>query len=250
MSSDPARHGGVRAFVAGATGYTGREVVRALRARGVDAVAHVRPDAPSLAGWRARFEALGARVDTTPWDERAMSATLARERPAVVFALLGTTRARAADRRRASAVPDSYEAVDYGLTALLLRAAVASGARPRFVYLSALGATERSASRYVRVRGRVERELRESGLPWLSVRPSLVTGPGRDERRVGERAAAAVIDRAAGALAALGVRSARRWRSIDGAALGEAIVRLALEPDAPSRIVEREMLEPSPADRA
>jgi uncharacterized protein YbjT (DUF2867 family) len=242
VTSAEARTGAARAFVAGATGYTGREVVRALRARGVDAIAHVRPDTPALDDWRARFAALGARVDATPWDEGAITATLHRERPTHVFALLGTTRARAADPRRRSAVVDSYDAVDYGLTTLLLRAAVAAGSRPRFVYLSAIGATERTASAYLRVRGRIERELRESGLSWLSVRPSVVTGADRDEGRPVERLAAAVLDGVGTALGALGIRTARRWRSIDGPTLGDALVRLALEPGSASRIVERDEL--------
>ena len=99
------------AFVAGATGYTGREVVRVLRESGVSTVAHVRPDSPRLAEWRARFGALGAEVDTTPWDAPAMATTLARVQPAIVFALLGTTRrrARAAAERGAA---ESYASVD------------------------------------------------------------------------------------------------------------------------------------------
>lgn len=233
----------VRAFVAGATGYTGREVVRALRARGVDTIAHVRPDSPSLESWRARFSALGARVDATPWEEGAMTATLARERPSHVFGLLGTTRARARDASRTSAVADSYETVDYGLTALLLRAALAAGGVERFVYLSAAGATERRGNAYLRVRGRLERELGESGLPFLVVRPAFISGAGRDDSRLVERVAAAALDGVASALGAIGIRAARRWRSIDGPALGEAMVSLALDSRAASRVVEREALE-------
>jgi len=91
------------AFVAGATGYTGREVVRELRARGIETIAHVRPDSLALTRWRGEFEALGARVDTTPWDEAAMRATFDAFRPTLVFALIGTTRARAARAAKSSA---------------------------------------------------------------------------------------------------------------------------------------------------
>src|SRR5215208_1501420 len=72
-----ALHPMTTAFVAGATGYTGREVVRQLVERGVRAVAHVRPDSPRLAEWRERFAELGAEVDATPWEEPAMRASLA-----------------------------------------------------------------------------------------------------------------------------------------------------------------------------
>ena len=64
--------------VAGATGLTGREVVAQLRQRGVPTVAHVRPDSPRLDEWRARFEALGATVDTTPWAPDPLTRRLRR----------------------------------------------------------------------------------------------------------------------------------------------------------------------------
>jgi uncharacterized protein YbjT (DUF2867 family) len=67
------------AFVAGATGFTGREVVRVLRERKVDTVAHVRPDSAKLEAWRARFEAQGARVDTTAWETDAMGDAFRRK---------------------------------------------------------------------------------------------------------------------------------------------------------------------------
>src|SRR5512133_826771 len=144
------------AFVAGATGDTGREVVRARRARGVRTVAHVRPDSPRLADWKGRLGALGAEVDATPWDEAAMVETLRRVRPDAVVALLGTTRRRGA-QAAAAGRNETYETVDYGLTHLLLRAAIASGTRPRFVYLSAVGVREGTRNAYLAARAKLER---------------------------------------------------------------------------------------------
>jgi nucleoside-diphosphate-sugar epimerase len=231
-----------RAFVAGATGYTGREVVRALRARGADTLAHVRPDSARLAEWRARFGALGAEVDTTPWEAGPMAATLRRFRPDAVFALLGTTRARA---RRASGHggDQGYEAVDFGLTMLLYRAAEASEARPRFVYLSAAGVGEGGGNSYLRARARVERALREGSLPYTVARPSFITGPDRDEFRLGERLAARMTD---GLLAVVGLMGGRRlrerYRSTSNVILADALVRLAVDPAAVGRVVESEGL--------
>jgi uncharacterized protein YbjT (DUF2867 family) len=227
-----------RAFVAGATGYTGRAVVRALAARGVSAVAHVRPDSPRLADWRARF-AGAAEVDATPWDAAALAGTLARLRPAVVFALLGTTRARAGRE----GIADPYETVDYGLTRLLLDAALASGARPRFVYLSAVGVGPRARGGYLAVRWRFEQELRASGLPYVIARPSFITGPDREEHRPAERAGAAAADLLLGAAGALGARRLRdRYRSVTADALAAALVRLALDPAATAVVAETEAL--------
>src|SRR5512139_15356 len=171
-----------QAFVTGATGFTGREVVRLSLENGIATVAHLRPDSLRLQEWTARFTAMGALVDTTPWEEGAVTATLSRVRPAYVFALLGTTRARARTAARMGKDPraESYEAVDYGLTALLIRAARATGTAPRFVYLSATGTQAGSRSAYYRARWKAEEFLRSSGLPFTIARPSFIAGPGRD----------------------------------------------------------------------
>ena len=213
------------AFVAGATGYTGRAVVAALRAAGVRTVAHVRPGSSGAAAHAQRFAAVGAEVDGTPWEPAAMRATLARLRPDHVFALLGTTRRRAAREGLA----DPYERIDYGLTRTLLDAATAAGSAPRFTYLSALGASETSGNPYLRVRGRLERELREGPLPWLVAQPAFVTGSDREEFRLGERVFAITTDAVLGAARAVGLGVLRdRYGSLTGAQLGRGMVRLAL----------------------
>jgi nucleoside-diphosphate-sugar epimerase len=215
----------LRAFVAGATGYTGRELVRVLRARGAGVTAHVRPDSPRLAEWRQRFQAFGADVDATPWQPDLLRATLERVRPTHVFALLGTTRTRA--RTEGTTAAAAYESIDYGLTALLLAATRAAAPDARFIYLSAAGASERGNA-YLRVRGRLERELRASGLSWISARPAFVTGADREESRPAERAASFAIDVALAAASRMGLRPlADRWRSLTGAQLAEALARLA-----------------------
>lgn len=231
------------AFVAGATGYTGREVVRALRDRAIPTVAHVRPDSSRLEDWRTRFVALGADVDTTPWEPEALQATLAARRPSVVFALLGTTRARARQARAEGGRDEGYDAVDYGLTAMLYHAALATGGRPRFVYLSAAGVRPEGGNAYLQVRGRVERLLREGSLPWIAARPSFITGPDRDEFRAGERIGAAVGDGLLAVAALFGGAGLRaRYRSTTNRALAEALVRLGLEPGGGNRVVESEEL--------
>jgi len=232
------------AFVAGATGYTGREVVRELVARGVRAVAHVRPDSSRVDEWRARFEAAGAAVDTTPWADAAMTNTLSALQPTHVFSLLGTTRAR----RRASASrgkAESYESIDYGLTALLIRAAVASGSKPRFVYLSSIGVREHSTNPYLVARWRAESLLRASGLPYTIARPSFITGPGRDESRPLERAGAGVANVIAGLARVVGARRfAGSVQSLTGAELATGLVRYAFDPAGENLTLGTEELVP------
>jgi len=213
------------AFVAGATGYTGRAVVASLVAAGVRTVAHLRPGSSGADRWRSRFGALGAVVDESPWEPAAMAATLAGLLPDHVFALLGTTRRRAA----AEGIDDAYERIDYGLTAMLRDVAVACGSLPRFTYLSAIGADERSGNKYVAVRGRMERELREGPLPWLVAQPAFVSGSDRDDSRPMERFYAITLDAALGALALVGLGRVREaYGSLTGEQLGRGLVTLAL----------------------
>ncbi|MCA9683578.1 MAG: NAD(P)H-binding protein [Myxococcales bacterium] len=218
-------------FVAGATGYTGREVVRACVEQGLETHAHVRPDSGRLEHWRSHFEDMGAKVDTTAWTLPAMKATLERLQPGWVYALLGTTRARGKarkDDRSASAVADDYEAVDYGLSIMLLEAAVACGSRPRFCYLSALGADGRSVNAYMGVRKRVEAAVRGSELPFLIARPAFITGEDREESRPAERVAAVIGDGLLGLAARLGAKQlADRYASLTGRQLARGMVALA-----------------------
>ena len=212
------------AFVAGATGYAGREVVRALRARGARVHAHVRPDSARLAEWRERFGELGAVIDVSPWDAHAITGTISRIQPTHVFALLGTTRARARAEPGAS-----YETVDYGLTHTLIQATTQAAPDALFVYLSALGARAGARSAYLAVRGRIEQELQTSTLRHLVARPALITGPDRDDRRPAEQLAARIVDAALSAARSVGARSIHAsYASLTGREVGEGLAILAL----------------------
>ena len=142
-------------FVAGATGFVGRQLVAQLAARGRRTVAHVRPDSAQLPQWRGRFAELGAETDATPWQREALAARFGELRPEAIYVCIGTTQKRA----KADAVGGNpYERVDYGLTKLIVEAAqdaakAAGGEggsggggggasyRPRIVYLSSIGAS-------------------------------------------------------------------------------------------------------------
>jgi uncharacterized protein YbjT (DUF2867 family) len=211
-------------------------VVATLRRLDIDTVAHVRPESARASEWRARFEELGARIDLTPWEPAAMTATLGALAPTHVFALIGTTRKRA----RAELVGgDPYQTIDYGLTALLLAAAREVSPPPRFIYLSSAGVGPGARSAYLKARWRLEQELTSSGLPYAVARPSFITGPDRDDARPGERAVAAMTDRALAVAGVFGGKRLRdRYRSTTNRTLADALVRVALDPDATARIAE------------
>jgi len=227
------------AFVGGATGYTGREVVRALVARGARTIAHVRPNSPHLEDLTRQFASEGADVDSTPWDDAALATRFAELRPTLVFALLGTTRerARAAEKaQKGAGSAETYDAVDYALTAKLLRAATPVGAK--FVYLSALGAGSPSSAYYA-ARFKAEAEIRESGLPYVIARPAFITGPDRAEQRPGERIGAAALDGVLSFAALVGAKRLKdRFGSMTARELGGALVALALSPAEVKTVAE------------
>lgn len=216
------------AFVLGATGFVGREVVRQLCVRGTKTYAHVRPDSSKLAEWRGKLGELGAEVDATPWDAAALAARLRELAPAQLYICIGTTRSKAkADQIEG----DIYEKVDYGLTKLAVDAARGSETQPRIVYLSSVGADPSARSAYLRWRGKAEEAVTTSGLPWVIARPSFITGE-RDESRFGEKAASVMTN---GALALAGVFGAKklreRYRSTHPDVLASALIRIGEAPE-------------------
>jgi uncharacterized protein YbjT (DUF2867 family) len=70
----------------------------------------------------------------------------------------------------------TFNRVDYGGTLALIGAAKAAGV-PNFIYISGASADERSPNPAFRAKGRSERALRDSGLTYTILRPSLVYGP-------------------------------------------------------------------------
>ncbi len=238
----------VPCWVAGASGYSGRAVVAELRRLGYPTIAHVRPDSRDRTALEAAFSALGASVDLSPWQTEALQAAFERHRPGVVFALLGTTRARAAEAKRQGKDPaaESYDAIDVGLTLMLVRAAktlAEAGEAPTLVYLSSMGADRPGPSAYLQARARVEQELRGSGLPFVIARPAAITGGDRPEARPLERFFARAGDFALDGLAALGADGVRRrFASMDSATLAAGLVRAAFDESQRGHALDAEWL--------
>ncbi|MGO9451988.1 MAG: SDR family NAD(P)-dependent oxidoreductase [Candidatus Binataceae bacterium] len=70
----------------------------------------------------------------------------------------------------------TFERIDLGATVALLGAAKKSGVA-QFIYISGAAADENSAHPGFRAKGKAERAIRESGLTYTVLRPSLVYGP-------------------------------------------------------------------------
>jgi uncharacterized protein YbjT (DUF2867 family) len=70
----------------------------------------------------------------------------------------------------------TFNRVDYGGTVALIAAAKAAGVA-NFIYISGAAADERSSNPAFRAKGRAERALRDAGIAFAILRPSLVYGP-------------------------------------------------------------------------
>jgi nucleoside-diphosphate-sugar epimerase len=230
----------VKALVAGATGYTGEHVVFELRTRGIEVIAHVRLESPRRAQLTALFEGAGAAVAHTAWESAALAELLERERPDVIFALLGTTRARAA---REGISGDIYDAVEGRLTRLLLDAAELQCKAARFVFLSSIGTQPDTENAYLKTRAALEQRLLQSPLATTAVRAPFISGPDRREKRTAERVGAMVTSGLLAVASRLGARSLRdRYAAMSGAELARGVVLAALEPASKHSVIEPEQL--------
>ena len=161
------------ALVAGATGLVGAALLRRLAADAeyTEVRALGRRPPPGARG-KVRF------VESDFGNLAALARELAVDD---VFCCLGTTIRKAGSQA-------AFERVDYHMVVDLARAAQQAGAK-RFLVVSAVGASAGAAAFYSRVKGRMEKAVRE--LPFEAVhvvRPSLLLGD-RAERRPGEQAA-------------------------------------------------------------
>ena len=195
------------AVIAGATGLVGAALLARLAADPRYAELRVLGRrAPASAGPKVRF------IATDFSDLAAHAAALAADD---VFCCLGTT-------IRAAGSQAAFERVDFHMVVDLARAAHKAGAR-RFFVVSSVGASERAAAFYSRVKGRMERAVRE--LPFTAVhivRPSLLLGE-RAERRPGEQ----VAQRVAPWLAPVLQGPLAKYRAVPAADVADALVTLA-----------------------
>jgi nucleoside-diphosphate-sugar epimerase len=167
------------AFVAGATGFTGRAIALQDATRHqVELRLQVRPGSSSR-------DKLGddERIVDVGIDDHAKLVDSMRGSDAVMQ-LIGTVRAKFDEE-------NSYETVDYGTTIQLLEAAKDAGVR-HFILLSSVGAGLGIGS-YLAWKKKTEEAVRAGGIPWTIVRPGYLAGDERLTDRMQMKAVGAFM---------------------------------------------------------
>jgi NADH dehydrogenase len=150
-------------FLTGATGFIGGHVLRHLAARGERVVCLAR-DPGRLASPHPNVRVVRGMLEAPATYEPALSGM-----DTVVHLAALTGKAK----------PEEHRRVNLQETARLLDRARTAGAR-RFVFVSTIAVTylDKRAYPYARAKEEAEALVRESGLDWAIVRPTVVLGPG------------------------------------------------------------------------
>ena len=153
--------------IAGGSGFIGRAIARRL---GAMTATRVRVLSRNLERARARLSGLNAEFVAADVTNPASLAS----------ALTGATAVVGAMQFDGFPVENpsrglTFDRVDYGGTVALLEAAKQAGVA-QYVYISGAAADESSSHPAFRAKGRAERAVRESGIAYTILRPSLVYG--------------------------------------------------------------------------
>lgn len=203
----------MKLLLLGATGLVGSHVLdMAIADERIDEViAPTRRPIPEQPGLVAPLVDFDSLPEDAPW-----------WRAEAVVCALGTTMRKAGSRKAFCRVDHHYP---------LQAARIARGhGVPTFVLNSAMGADPHSRYFYNRVKGELERDLRQAGFESLTfVRPGLISGE-REEFRLAERVAEVALKAAAPVLP-------RKWRVNPAQHIALAMLEAAVEGRAGERTV-------------
>ncbi len=135
------------------------------------------------------------------------------------FCCLGTTKAKTPDAK-------AYHRIEHDIPIELAQLASANGV-PQFHYMSSVGADAASGNSYLKGKGQTENAI--SKLPFKALhiyRPSVLTGD-RDELRLGEKLAGAVMK----IIDHLLIGDLKRYQSIPAATVARAMYKMSLKKD-------------------
>jgi uncharacterized protein YbjT (DUF2867 family) len=158
-----------RIVIAGGSGLVGKQAAALLARSGFEV--HLVSRRPSALLTQELQEHVAPTAD---WP-----AIVASIKPDTAISCLGTTIRKAGSR-------DAFRAVDHDLVLAFAEASHSAGGR-HFITVSSVGAMPASSNFYLKTKSEMEQGLRKIGFGRLDImRPSLLTGGQRDERRPGE----------------------------------------------------------------
>lgn len=133
-----------------------------------------------------------------------------------VFCSIGTT------NKKVNGDKDAYQKVDYDIPVNSAKACAKAGVKI-FVLISAVGANAASNNFYLNLKGRVEVEIKKTGIPQIFIlQPSVLLGK-RNEKRIGEQIGQVIIS----FLAPLLIRDFQKYKPIKAAAIARVMLILA-----------------------
>lgn len=144
----------------------------------------------------------------------------------VLFCCIGSTMAAAGSR-------EAFVAIERDIPLQLIGALAKNNPRCRFVFVSSMGAGK-PVGFYLENKAAVELALKQSGLPYVILRPSLLMGGNRSQFRPGERVSQLLLPALFKPFDLIGGRRLSwvgKYRPIDSSIVAQAAVRYGLDKD-------------------
>ncbi len=174
-------------LIFGSSGFCGRGVLKRLSSNPTFSIsAHIRPSSGSLNTMQTLATEYSFDLQVAPVTE--IATLIEQTQPQIICSFIGTT------KRKMRALRLTYDDIDYGINHQIIEQAKHLPNPPLFVYVSSMGIEWHKWSTYLKARYKVEEELRHSHLPYVILRPGILTGPTREEARPLESVGATISD--------------------------------------------------------
>lgn len=158
----------MKVFLTGSTGFVGKGILARLEKEGHEVVCLVRPGSQKR---RSQIDQIAPQMKWVTGDLMDTSSLAAAMKDCeAVIHLVGIIREKPSK-------DITFSRIHVEGTKNLLTAAKQAGIK-RFVHMSALGAREQATSAYHRTKYEAEQLVRNSGIPYVIFRPSVIFGPG------------------------------------------------------------------------
>ena len=164
-------------WVAGASGFCGQGTVEVLTQdkSKYSLLPHIRPSSRRFEKLHLDWQNKGLQSIVAEWSE--LEPFIKEHRPQVIISALGTT------KKQARSGGGTYQEVDEDVNLRLIEWAQEYCPQAHFIYISAMGVEWGNWNTYLKARMNVENALKQSGLAYTIIRPGLLSGDSRDEKR-------------------------------------------------------------------